>query len=67
MVVYMETRIMKPIRRKAEYNKSVRLNISLPPCLDARKNEVLQKFGFSDFSGYIQARLRKDLGIEFSA
>ena len=55
-----------PKRNKPAYCKSVRLNISLPPALDSRKNEVLVKFGFTDFSGYIQARLRKDLGLEFT-
>lgn len=53
-------------RRKKDYTKSVRLNISLPPGLDNRKSEVVLKFGFSDFSGYIQARMRKDLGLELT-
>ena len=54
-------------RTKKNYNQSVRLNISVPPALDDRKGELLRKFGFADFSGYIQARMRKDLGIELSA
>lgn len=54
-------------QQKANYNKAVRINISLPPVLDDRKTEVLRKFGFTDFSSYIQARLRKDLGLEFTA
>jgi hypothetical protein len=53
--------------RKPSYNRSVRLNISLPPLLDSRKAEIVQRFGFPDFSGYIQARMRKDLGIELTA
>lgn len=55
-----------PISRKAEYKKAVRLNITLPPVLDGRKNELLLKFGISDFSSYVQARMRKDLGLDFA-
>jgi hypothetical protein len=51
-------------RRKAGYQQSVRINISLPPTLDARKGEVCAKFSFSTFSDWVQAHLRKDLGIE---
>lgn len=58
---------MKRSTRKKDYSKSVRLNISLPPLLDDRKAEVVTKYGLSDFSGYVQARMRKDLGLELAA
>lgn len=55
------------IRTKKEYHQAVRVNISLPPGLDDRKSELLRKFALPDFSSYIQARMRKDLGIELPA
>jgi hypothetical protein len=58
---------MKSNRTKKDYQQAVRINISLPPTLDGRKGELLLKFGLTDFSSYIQARMRKDLGIELAA
>lgn len=63
----MNERTSNSRRRKAGYTRSVRLNISLPPLLVGRKDELLRKFGLPDFSGYIQARMRKDLGLELVA
>ena len=58
---------LKRSARKAGYAKCVRLNISIDPALDSRKEELIRKFALSDFSGYIQARMRKDLGLELVA
>jgi hypothetical protein len=50
--------------RKRESERVIRRNICLPPELDRRSGAVLAKFGFSSFSDYVQARLRKDSGLE---
>ena len=53
--------------RKAGYQQSIRINISLPPALDQRKQELCQKFAMASFSDWVQAHMRKDLGIELAA
>lgn len=61
-------RVRRPVAaRKASYEQSVRINISLPPGLDQRKQELCVKFSFPSFSDYVQARIRKDLGIDLAA
>lgn len=54
--------------RKRESEKVVRRCISLPPDLDRLVGVVLAKMCFgSDFSGYVQAHLRKDAGINLQS
>lgn len=55
------------VKRKASYKQSIRINISLPPGLDDRKSEVCLKFLMPTFSDYVQARMRRDLGIDLAA
>lgn len=57
----------RPAKKKAAYQQSIRINISLPPLLDERKDEVCRKYAMGSFSDYIQARMRRDLGIELLA
>ncbi len=52
---------------KRQSQKAVRRNISLPPQLDAMADSIATKFAFGNFSDYVQARLRKDAGIELVA
>jgi len=47
--------------------RAVRRNISLPPQLDMMAETLAQKFAFASFSDYVQARMRKDAGIELAA
>jgi hypothetical protein len=53
--------------KKKEYDCAVRRNISLPPSLDRIADQIAAKYSFSSFSDYVQARLRKDAGIELAA
>lgn len=66
MITQMKIPARKP-HRKAGYQQSVRINISLPPSLDQRKNEVCSKYSLATFSDYVQARMRRDLGIDLAA
>ncbi len=72
--VYRLHTISKPMKKmkrlphaKAGYKTSVRINLSLPPSLDERKEEICRKYAMPTFSDYVQARMRKDLGIELAA
>lgn len=58
---------IKTSRYKRSSQKAVRRNISLPPQLDRLAEAVANKFGFGTFSDYVQARLRKDAGMELPA
>lgn len=53
--------------RKRGSEKAVRRNISLPPELDRMADQIAAKYAYSSFSDYVQARLRKDAGIELAA
>lgn len=55
-----------PPRRKNSYHQSVRINLSLPAALDERKTELCLKFSMPTFSDYVQARMRRDLGIDLA-
>lgn len=63
----MKQRVVTPGRRalhKAEYQRCVRVNISLPPELDGRKNELCRKFAMPGFSDWVQAEMRRALGLD---
>jgi hypothetical protein len=55
------------VSRKRASQRSVRRNISLPPQLDSQAELLAQRFAFPSFSDYIQARMRKDLGLDLAA
>lgn len=61
------TTIEKPRLGKRASECAVRRNISLPPELDRLAEAVTRKYCFASFSDYIQARLRKDAGIELAS
>jgi hypothetical protein len=54
-------------RRKPNYKKCVRVNITLPPTLIAASETIIQRHGFSGLSDYFQCRLRQDAGLELTA
>jgi len=49
---------------KRDSERAVRRNISLPPELDRLADSIASKYAFPSFSDYVQARLRKDAGLE---
>jgi Arc/MetJ-type ribon-helix-helix transcriptional regulator len=56
---------MRQVKRPSE--RCVRRNVSLPPKLDVEADALARKFAFATFSDYVQARMRKDLGLELVA
>lgn len=60
-------RSLKPKAVKRSSMRAVRRNISLPPQLDQIADQVAARFAFGSFSDYVQARIRKDAGIELAA
>jgi Arc/MetJ-type ribon-helix-helix transcriptional regulator len=60
-------RSVAPRPRKRGSQHAVRRNISLPPELDRIAEAVASKYAFGSFSDYIQARMRKDWGIDLPA
>lgn len=57
--------LMKPMKRPSQ--KCVRRNVSLPPKLDQEADSLARKYAFATFSDYVQARMRKDLGLDLVA
>ncbi len=62
----MEKRVVNK-KFKRENEKSVRVNITVPPALMSVVPDIIKKHGFSCFADYIQARIRKDAGLEIAA
>lgn len=50
--------------KKPAHLKCVRINITLPPVLLDASTGVFRKHGFAGLSDYVQARLRKDAGLD---
>lgn len=55
---------MKTQPRKREHEKAVTFNITLPGPLVPELNKILQQYRFKGPSDYLQARVRKDAGLE---
>lgn len=53
--------------RKKDYQRAVRVNITVPPQLMDVVPVILRKHGFSCFADYVQSRIRKDGGLEIVA
>lgn len=54
-------------KTKRASQRAVRRNISMPPQLDQIADAIAAKFAFASFSDYVQARLRKDAGLDLAA
>ena len=53
--------------KKHDYDKAVRINLTIHPSLHSEMGTLLRKFKFAGPSEYIQARMRKDLGLDLAA
>lgn len=57
---------MREAMLKPQTEKAVRVNVSLHPRLVAVVPDLLRRGGYSGLSDYIQARIRRDAGLEHS-
>lgn len=50
--------------RKAQQKRVIRANITLPPRLWEAAQSLVSKGGYVGLSDYVQARIRRDAGLE---
>lgn len=55
---------MRKPSRKPQEDRAVRVNLSLHPTLLSVLPELLKRGGYSGLSDYVQARIRRDAGLE---
>lgn len=53
--------------RKRRYQRAVRFNVTLPPSLVPRLERLILRHSFNGPSDYLQARIRKDTGLDLKA
>lgn len=59
-------RMSAPMRRKNRYETAVAVNITLPPLLHQKLQEIVHRRGFTGASAYVQERIRLDSGLALS-
>lgn len=51
-------------KRKRASDRAVRFNVTMPPSLAQEMEKIRRQYGFAGPSDYLQARVRKDAGLE---
>ena len=50
--------------RKRQHHRVVRTTVSLTPALFDASREIIARYGYTGLSDYLQARIRRDSGLE---
>ena len=52
------------MKSKRLHQRAVRTTVTLPPALFDASREIILRYGYTGLSDYLQARIRRDSGME---